>query len=560
MRLLRNISYFIISCLISSASLADTVFLIQLGSYDSEEKAEKAWNELVSNNKSVLKDLTNLNSKISLPPDNIDVYRLQAGPIKNRIDAKAICAELGSDCFVVETAMFVGDKEFPTMIADDSSINDIESESEIASESANKTESESSSFSLLDDITDALTSPFSSSTKTSISTATSATEAISETDIEIAENKEEQAQESGNVILPWLRNKNKRHRVLTTFNTDSKENEAEVNKENQKEEEIAKEPAQLKDIANEEKPVTKTETAKEPEPVKRPIMKSEVIMQKLPGVKMATKKPAKIASPANKGKVEVAEAIAVPLSEITAATDNAIIEPVKTNSKSAVLKTNRKPLGLRSTPSQNFLQKSLWVKINYFDNEKSANNYWRELRNSHPETTKNLRRRITKPYSNRKIAKRVSMQLGPLLEYKDVQKLCEIAVTSPDLKCAVQRNNGVSTTSRDKRSINSDSKYYSRATVQNRYSGNKKRAHSTKFWTQMGSYRNRGDAMKVWSELKAKHKELKKLHPHLAHPAYSSSQRVIYRLRSGPFATRAGAQELCTSLNSNSTPCIVVNN
>ena len=197
------------------------------------------------------------------------------------------------------------------------------------------------------------------------------------------------------------------------------------------------------------------------------------------------------------------------------------------------------------------------MKLNYFENNAKATNYWNELRRQQPALTQKLRMRLTQPYSQRKNGKRVSMQLGPLLAYKDVQALCK-AAGKPGLICEVQRNAGVSTAQHN-RGTETRNGLTSRRDIANQQRRNTRKARS-QFWAQMGSYRNRGDAMKVWSELKLRHSELRGKAPHLAHPANSSSSRTIYRLRTGPFATRNAAQELCSGLNADSTPCVVVNN
>ena len=162
--------------------------------------------------------------------------------------------------------------------------------------------------------------------------------------------------------------------------------------------------------------------------------------------------------------------------------------------------------------------------------------------------------RVTKPYSQRKSSKRTSLQLGPLLAYKDVQALCKVA-GKPGLVCEIQRDTGVSTANRS-RGLDSGKNIQTRRNINSQSS----RRNVTEFWAQLGSFRNRGDAMKVWDELKDEHKSaLSGKHPQLAHPAQSSSARKVYRLRTGPFSTRVAATNLCEKLEANQTPCLVVN-
>jgi len=588
----------------STISLADTVFMVQLGSYESDSKANAAWDQLKEENANLLEGLSHLKSRIVLPPDNKETFRLQAGPITNRVKAKKICATLREnkdDCFVVETAMFVGEQQFDVadITPDISDITTTANATETAITAAGSSIAVGAS-NVLDSITNAITSPFSSDKEDDTDEVTEATakevlapaeelaEAVTETEEAIEEIS------TTETFFPWLRRKRGAKRITrsleapTPIETSDIEvetvEEAEEAVEETKEEiaivtpkrplpkiekpevetqELPPTPVINKALLKQIKPVTQAPRIERPSRVRSRGLESAVIMQPLPGVKKATKpnlnrfdKPVTIAkpiTPATDGSVEVAEAIPVPLSDITEATRAAGFEPkVKPN---LPVFRGRKALGWRGTPSQSFLQRSLWVKLNYFETNAKATNYWNELRRKQPELTKKLRMRLTQPYSQRRNGKRVSMQLGPFIEYKDVQALCKVA-GKPGLICEIQRDTGVSATKAD-RGAEDRPRTTSRRAVAQQKRRNIRNAR-TQFWAQMGSYRNRGDAMKVWGELKARHTELRGKAPHLAHPAQSSSRRTVYRLRTGPFATRNAAQTLCSDLNSDATPCIVV--
>ncbi len=629
MRSSRFLLAFLASLCCSTAAFADTVFMVQLGSYDSPSEADSYWSNLVEENKKLLSGLTPLNSRISLPPANIEIIRLQAGPIANRVDAKRICAALNKeqeDCFVVETAMFVGD-EAPTQMASfeevDNAIDDIIEADEIIdiedtaviavpelsaiAAAPVVSAATTSSSSVFANITNALFSPFSSNDDDAGDEISLVEEegllkqAEELAAIEVSDIEEEISKELENAVSMEMPSNN----AIDELVTDSEErlsqitNEAALSKApaatarkelpldkritrvratsenlpaavNPSEESlmaklpvIAKPNSTIKAVTKNIptakiaviEPELKTIAIPTPSVRSRSNLKSAVIIQQLPSEKTASEKS--IIAPivaANQGSIEVAEAIAVPLSNITASTEDAIVGASKPINAGLPTFKGRKPLGWRGTPSQSFLQKSLWIKLNYFKNEKSAQNYWRRLQNQYPTMTKNLRMRITKPYSKRKSDERTSMQLGPLLAYKDVQSLCKVA-SKPQLVCEVQRDTGVSTASRS-RGVESGKAIQSRRDIANRTST---RRGGTEYWAQIGSYRNRGDAMKVWSELKGKHSTLKGKHPHLAHPAKSSSARTIYRLRTGPFSTRIAAVNLCAGLEASDTPCVVVN-
>jgi hypothetical protein len=107
-RLFSLIVFLITACFMNPVA-ADTVFLAQLGSYQSEQESEKAWTELKEVMGKALSGLTHQHSPLSLPPAGKKVYRLQAGSFVLRNEAGAFCEKLknqGQDCFVVESAAF----------------------------------------------------------------------------------------------------------------------------------------------------------------------------------------------------------------------------------------------------------------------------------------------------------------------------------------------------------------------------------------------------------------------------------------------------------------------
>jgi hypothetical protein len=58
--------------------------------------------------------------EVTLPPDNLTVYRTQAGPLPSRAAAQSVCSQLasnGDDCYVVETAMAPSFSSAPAVAA-----------------------------------------------------------------------------------------------------------------------------------------------------------------------------------------------------------------------------------------------------------------------------------------------------------------------------------------------------------------------------------------------------------------------------------------------------------
>lgn len=627
MRFVKFFMYFMAAISASAAAMADTVFLVQLGSYESQEQADNAWSRLTNENPKLLNGLSHQNSRISLPPDNKESFRLQAGPISQRDDAKSICSSLlaeEEECFVVETAMFVGD-ETPTQLAQAETPAE-PAEIKAAATSSNAAAADSSLFqqagNVLDDIGDALMSPFTSDAPETAATTAAVTapeltqaaeDIVEKVDIVTTpaapvstvavEEEVEEAIVTPEIQLPALQEKGVEEMIASASEVaaERKAATAEIEAvetapaEEEKPAEIAEKtsassflpwltgrktervtatvlpieavqpPAALAAMPVIEKPDVEIQAvdtkATEVAPVESAIphiarnaMRSEVIMQQLPGVHMAQRNPADFpVKGAAEGSVEVAEAIPVPLSDLTGGEDSGVALKQPKNVGLPVF-TGRKALGWNGSPSQNFLQRTAWVKLSYFENEAAAMSYWNELRRTQPAMTKDLRMRITKPYLQRGMMQRVSMQLGPFLEYKDVQEACKLA-GKPPLVCEVQRDTGISAADAERGSDGGYVDYSSRSDISR---NNQATGRSNQFWVQLGSYRNRGDAMRMWDELSHRHSELKGHFPHLASPVNSSADRAVYRLRTGPFASRAAADQLCGSLKSASTPCISV--
>ncbi len=87
---------------------AATTYLVQLGSYDSEKQALDQWNKVNKRFPNLFGSLRYIPKTVKMPPDNVTYHRTQAGPLKSRGDAEAVCDDMqvsGYECYVVETAV-----------------------------------------------------------------------------------------------------------------------------------------------------------------------------------------------------------------------------------------------------------------------------------------------------------------------------------------------------------------------------------------------------------------------------------------------------------------------
>ena len=94
-----------------SHAYASSVFMLQFGSYQSAEEAQARLDEVKAKHAGALSRLESSVRPVTLPPDNLVVYRTQAGPLATRADAQSICSQLisnGDSCYIVETAVSTG--------------------------------------------------------------------------------------------------------------------------------------------------------------------------------------------------------------------------------------------------------------------------------------------------------------------------------------------------------------------------------------------------------------------------------------------------------------------
>ena len=100
------------TALISSALLpqtaeAKTVYMVQLGSFESADQAKKQWNTLQKQFPQLLSALAYTPKSVTMPPQNVTYFRAQGGTVATRTQAQDICDEIlssGNECYVVETA------------------------------------------------------------------------------------------------------------------------------------------------------------------------------------------------------------------------------------------------------------------------------------------------------------------------------------------------------------------------------------------------------------------------------------------------------------------------
>lgn len=100
--------FFAVCMLVSAPATAGSATFLQFGSFESRSEAEARLNQVKQKNAALIGAMDVTIREVKLPPDNITVYRTQAGPVASKTSAQSICSQLaaqGDECYVVQTAM-----------------------------------------------------------------------------------------------------------------------------------------------------------------------------------------------------------------------------------------------------------------------------------------------------------------------------------------------------------------------------------------------------------------------------------------------------------------------
>lgn len=111
---------FAVACavFISQSACAASLTMLQFGSFETRAEAQKRLTEVTAKHATQLSKLASTIREVKLPPDNLTVYRTQAGPVESRAAAQAICSQLasvGDECYIVQTAMVSAPEKAPTL-------------------------------------------------------------------------------------------------------------------------------------------------------------------------------------------------------------------------------------------------------------------------------------------------------------------------------------------------------------------------------------------------------------------------------------------------------------
>lgn len=537
----------------AGAASAQTVYTVQLGSFESEAEAKSHWKELQNKFPDVFNPLSYSPAEIQLPPDDIVYFRTQAGPIKSRGEAEHICEELQAknfECYVAETAMFNADATPETAKAE-------------APKPAPKEEAKA-------EAAPAPALPAPEKLKAESAPAPVATPSPVPVDVASAAPAE---------ALPDLQ-------------------EMELQLDQAKAEAPAPAPAPVAAPAPEPAPVA--EAAPKPLPAPKKVARlapaqpvAAPVAQSKPSPVQSFTPPQQEASPAasapmpwsatppaasgspfqvgqstyaRPGSIAPSAAPASASAPMDVGAANVASTPdmtPSTSSKAQVKVAEAIPVPLssqgnsaasyskgygtfRGYPSQPVANGALWAEVSYFKTQEGALNYWNVLRQRDTAIPDGLRLRVTRPLLQR--SELLSLRVGPFASVDAIHRLCSYT-RQENLSCNAIKDLGGSVSDYSKQRERRSPDAYAKRYIPSSVGG---------FFVQLGAYPTVGKAQQEWTRLMGMHGKLLAKQPQqIMTPPLSSASRPMYRLRVGPFAQSYDAISLCNQLKSQGSFCAV---
>jgi hypothetical protein len=499
----------------SYAALAETSFMVQLGSFESEADARKHWEKVEERFPDLFEPLHFSSAKIQMPPDDVVYYRTQAGPVAARREAEEICAKLtpkGFECLVAETAMFTEEGK-----------------------------------PLAEELEEAVANAPTEAPPPPAAPVADAPQAAGE-EVDVME-----AVESGDITAMYS-------------DAAPEQEQKQAAMKNAPEPAPAPLPAPKK-AAVLPPPPPLAVTSPPPAP---PVSGGTPFHQgqsphagsaaSLPWLSSSAPTPAPVALPpamtpvvaGEHADLKVAEAVPVPLSALAPATP--------------VYRTGGALAPRRAYPSQPVRAAALWAELSYFISQDAALGYWRVLRSRDAALPDGVRLRVVRPLRQATGAQRLSLRVGPFNDTTVIRRLC--AQTAPErLRCQAIRDIGTSIAyggqgqglTRQRLAPGERLERRGRIAASPFASSSFGALGGGAYWVQLGAFPSPEAARQQWASLKFSAAGVfAGAREQIMTPAYSSAARPLYRLRAGPFTQSMDAIRACETLKNRGNSCVVV--
>lgn len=226
---------------------------------------------------------------------------------------------------------------------------------------------------------------------------------------------------------------------------------------------------------------------------------------------------------ARSGNVEVAEAIAVPLTSDT----------VKAPETVQIRALPEQDIPTSQTPDKHDV--ASWLNVHAFPDEDSASAFWKKVRAAIPRDAAGLRVRVVQPFMLRGKQTAISLNIGPFGSADDADEFCRKGIEriDPYMRCSVGKTN---TPEKDAQSDIPKPKTF--------------------YWAEVISAENQIEALAIWERLKSEHGAI--LEGRRSSVAASTREPGRYAVRIGPLTTNEEASGLCSALHEHEIACDIM--
>lgn len=498
--------------ILAGTAHAETVFMVQLGTFKSDSEANTQWQKLTQDFPDLFEPLTYSPTEVTLPPDDFVYHRNQAGPIPTRSEAEEICTKLlakSYECYVVETAMFTA----PVNEAKGPVRKEEPAADPVPESLSSGPEQEASEDKGIYSYINTMPAPLTPMEESAGGTAAS-TEELPAPPAPVEEKQEAKVEMPPPPPPPA---------------PEMKPEPAPVPSPPPAEASMPWKDAPPPPPA----PVTPPPPAPEAMP---PVAPTETMVPMLPD------------STSDRAQVQVGEAIPVPLSTPQA--------PAVKLGRASV--GTARPSVFLGYPSQLMRGASLWAEISYFKTEQGALGYWNTLRNRDTALPNGLRLRVTRPFLRTGTAQKLSLRVGPFTTVESIRRLCR-ATRPENLTCRAIKDLGSSINSASlSRERTSQTRYRMQQTRQYTKPATAAFGAGGVYWIQLGSFMAPQAAHDKWQEMSGMYNEVLAHTSHQIYVPQRTSGAMLYRLRAGPYSSAGDAISTCESLKARGGICAVV--
>lgn len=250
-------------------------------------------------------------------------------------------------------------------------------------------------------------------------------------------------------------------------------------------------------------------------------------------------------------KVEVAEAIPVPLSNIPTHA-----KPVFDSQMEGDLSETGSPAASEEVK----VEKVGWLAVEKFATEDNASAFWQNVRRNYASLAAGLRVRIQRPLMAKQ-ENNVTLNIGPFGSEQDAQRFCQRAIALLDslLTCrftasepskanmvSVPANRGDAYADRRRR-----------ADAIRRLSEPPPRIEITAYWAQVINTSSQGEALEQWEKVKSEQSDLLRDYPSRISSSMGGKK---FSVRIGPIEMQEDASQLCSELQGRGVDCKVLSN